>query len=85
VIKHLLDLTAEVSAPMFDRVQAVEQRVRDRVLNGFDNQTARRGERKALIMAANGDGRLTPAEKDRILVYVATGGHSKDARKAAIV
>jgi uncharacterized membrane protein YebE (DUF533 family) len=33
---------------------------------------------RALIMAANGDGRLTDAEKDWILGYVATGGHSEE-------
>ncbi|HEX7277594.1 MAG TPA: hypothetical protein VF244_09500 [Acidimicrobiales bacterium] len=33
---------------------------------------------KALLMAANGDGRLTPTEKDWVLGYVATGGHSDE-------
>jgi uncharacterized membrane protein YebE (DUF533 family) len=33
---------------------------------------------KALLMAANGDGRLTDAEKEWILGYVATGGHSDE-------
>lgn len=37
---------------------------------------------KALLMAANGDGRLTDAEREWVLGYVATGGHSDETLAA---